>query len=123
MGLDMYLSGTRFIHNRRDTKHPIVEERCRLGYWRKHPSLHGYIVNTFAGGDDDCQPIPLEREDILQILEAVKAERLPFTSGFFFGESDGTEKDADIEIFTEALTWLDASDENAWRSIIYQASW
>jgi hypothetical protein len=21
-----------------------------LGYWRKHPNLHGYIINTFAEG-------------------------------------------------------------------------
>lgn len=123
MGLDMYLTGKRVIHNRRDAKHELIEERFQLGYWRKHPNLHGYIVESFAAGEDDCRKIVLSIEDILQILTAVKEERLPYTDGFFFGESDGTEKEQDIAIFTDALRWLLESDEDAWRSIVYQASW
>ena len=49
--------------------------------------------------------------------------QLPSTSGFFFGESNGTEKQEDTETFLEALAWLATPDEEAWRSIIYQASW
>jgi hypothetical protein len=123
MGLDMYLTGERYFHTREATKHELVSERYRLGYWREHPNLHGYLVENFADGDDDCKEISLSKEDILLILAAVKAEKLPCTDGFFFGNSDGSEKDKDIAIFSEALAWLEAADEDAWRSVSYQASW
>lgn len=123
MGLDMYLTGERYLSNLKGTKHELVTERFRLGYWRKHPNLHGYIVETFADDHDDCREIPLSADDIRLILAAVKAEQLPETDGFFFGKSDGTEKEEDIDILTDALAWLETSDEDAWRSVTYQASW
>ena len=123
MGLDMYLTGERYFHSRDDTKQPLVGERYRLGYWRKHPNLHGYIVQTFAKGVDECQEIPLSRDFLRKILSAITSEQLPSTSGFFFGESNGTEKQQDLKTFKEALAWLATPDEEAWRSIIYQASW
>lgn len=44
----------------------------RVAYWRKVNWLHGYIVNTFAGGVDECQEIPLSKADMENILEKVK---------------------------------------------------
>jgi hypothetical protein len=123
MGLDMYLTGERYFHSRAGTKHELVEERYRLGYWRKHPNLHGYLVETFADGKDDCREVSLFKDDLLQILTAIEAEELPHTEGFFFGYSDGSEKEEDIAIFTDALAWLETADKDAWRSVIYQASW
>jgi hypothetical protein len=129
MGLDMYLTGHRFMHsmnkpNKRSRERGERKgELIDLGYWRKHPNLHGYIVQTFAGGKDECQEIDLSAEGIREILAAIEADELPETTGFFFGVSDGTEKDDDLKIFRNALAWLEAKDDEAWRSIYYQASW
>ena len=129
MGLDMYLTGHLFT---RSMKKPNKGSRERgekkgelidLGYWRKHPNLHGYIVQTFAGGKDECQEIDLSAESIREILAAIEVDELPETTGFFFGVSDGTEKDDDLKIFRNALAWQEAKDDEARRSIYYQASW
>lgn len=129
MGLDMYLTGHRFMHSMNKPNKGSRErgekkgELIDLGYWRKHPNLHGYIVQTFAAGEDECQEIDLSVESIHKILAAIEADELPETTGFFFGVTDGTEKDEDLRIFREALAWLEAKDDEAWRSICYQASW
>lgn len=126
MGLDMYLNGERFLHGigkpeRR--RGEIKSEIYDLGYWRKHPNLHGYIVDTFADGRDECQRIDLSGEDIRRIMTAVEVGALPETTGFFFGSSDGSEKPEDLRIFREALAWLEVEDEGGWRSVYYRASW
>lgn len=123
MGLDMYLTGERDIHQRSSTRHPLKGEQYELGYWRKHPNLHGYIVQTFANGEDHCQEIELDEAALRRIIKAVKANQLPYTSGFFFGVSDGSEKDGDLIILADALEWLTTADAEAWRSVSYRASW
>lgn len=87
MGLDMYL-------NRRPkamTKDEYEAESTKMwkqegmdawsdkfiavhevAYWRKANWLHGYIVNTFANGVDECQDIPLVKADVENILAKVK---------------------------------------------------
>jgi hypothetical protein len=119
MGLDMYLTGRKYFWSnyhtgadeRREDEHKVRSMDIDLGYWRKHPDLHGYIVKTFAkNGIDDCEEIELSADNIRDIIRAIKAKALPKTSGFFFGESDGSEYDEDLKILNEALTWLEASD-------------
>lgn len=122
MGLDMYLTGERRII-RRDQQQQLISERFQLGYWRKHPNLHGYIVQQFADGLDQCQEIPLSAGNIRQLLSAIENRQLPLTEGFFFGVSDGTETPHDLAIFTDVLAWLEAEDPAASRSVFYQASW
>jgi hypothetical protein len=109
MGLDMYLTGIE------GTGAPT-----ELGYWRKHPNLHGFIVQEFAGGVDECQPIPLTEEDLTAILAATEHDRLPHTTGFFFGQSVAEDKPQMIEIITEAIAWL---NQKKGRKVIYRASW
>ena len=131
MGLDMYLEGEKYLFNDRENPQNDLREDgyevrskiLRLGYWRKNPNLHGYIVNTFAGGIDNCQAIDLGDADIEKIIDAVARDDLPHTEGFFFGASDGTEKDEDLKIFTAALAWLRAPEQGVFKSIRYQASW
>lgn len=123
MGLDMYLTGERYFNEPGRKRGQTKAELIDLGYWRKHPNLHGYIVESFADGKDECQRIHLSKDCIHMILAAIEAEDLPATSGFFFGESDGSEKDRDLRIFRDALSWLETDDPKAWRSIYYQASW
>lgn len=130
MGLDMYLTGEQYIpkdwenpaKNQIEDGYRLKSKNYDLGYWRKHPDLHGFIVQNYADGVDDCKPIHLDADDIVQIISAVNEGRLPKTSGFFFGVSDNDsgQKMEDTEILTKAMRWLLAND---WRSLYYRASW
>lgn len=131
MGLDMYLEGRRFLRtnwenpeaNLKRGKYRVKEETLELAYWRKHPNLHGFIVQTFADGVDECQEINLSADNPQTIIDAIHADALPTTEGFFFGSSDGTEKDSDLDAFKGALEWLNEPEEGVWRDVVYQASW
>lgn len=104
----------------------------------KHPDLHGYIVETFADGVDECQDIWLEADDLKTIIAAIDADQLKHgTQGFFFGKSYqpgqtdeyggyAAQKAEDLAIFREALAWLAArqSEGRGWMSdVFYRASW
>lgn len=131
MGLDMFLTGEKFLWG--DWKHPennpvedgfkITKRILELGYWRKHPDLHGFIVETFAEGKDDCQDIWLSEENLQTILEAVKQDKLPHTEGFFFGQSTEEDKQPTIEILENAIKWARGKEKNISRSVYYRASW
>lgn len=133
MGLDMYLYGEKYLGLDLNAPQPVRHfedgyrletKTLRLGYWRKHPNLHGLIVKSFADGIDQCQRIDLSDTDIERIIEAVARDDLPHTVGFFFGESDGSEKQETLEILRAALDWLRADPGGSvWRSAYYQASW
>jgi hypothetical protein len=133
MGLDMYLSGKKFIMYRtlqertlQEDGFPLTCKYFELGYWRKHPNLHGYIVQTFAGGMDKCQDIDLTCPNrIRAIIAAVKARKLPHTEGCFFGASDHSQEQMahDIGIFERALAWLDTGEPGIVRTLTYRASW
>jgi hypothetical protein len=144
MGLDMYLNGRKFLYSTGYYKAPvedgfqIKEKTLELGYWRKEPDLHGYIVQTFADGVDDCAPISLTTEHMRKIIEAILADKLPHTEGFFFGKSARSDAESEeerrwaaefkeeaVEIFTKAIAWVE--DESVLRgeikSVEYRASW
>jgi hypothetical protein len=127
MGLDMYLVGDKFLRGEKQEEdgYPVDTKLLDLGYWRKHPNLHGYIVNTFANGEDKCQKIELDADDLREIVKAVKEGDLPETTGFFFGESEDSarQRAVDTDIIERAISWLEAKDEGSWRSVYYQASW
>ena len=144
MGLDMYLEGRKYLLSNRKDEVPtedgfrLKEKILELGYWRKEPNLHGYIVKTFADGKDECQDIELCVEDVQKIREAVRNRQLVETSGFFFGQSaDPNSDDPEerkwaeefesntIEIFDKAIAWVNAKseDKTALRWIVYRASW
>lgn len=123
MGLDQYLTAKTYIWSEdraTDIKTGLKIKGLILDvhYWRKHPNLHGYIVQTFAD-KDDCQPIHLTEKNIDQIIDAIENDRLPETTGFFFGESIKTQeqKAEDLKVFKKAK---ELSEEN---DIYYQASW
>jgi len=137
MGLDMYLEAERFnsqvcwktgeeIEDRptRDGFY-ISSEILEMGYWRKHPNLHGYIVHTFAKGlvVTSSKPIYLDAKDCRKIAAAILAADLPHTTGFFFGDSDWHKADREdnAKIFSNAAQWLDDGDWT--RRVYYKASW
>lgn len=120
MGLDMYLTGKKYLPKNHDDpdKNEMedgfrVSERClELGYWRKHPDLHEFITETFGGDNDE---ITLDKEAMEQIIQA-SANR-QFTRGL-----TKTEMDRDISIFAKAIEWLDKQD-GSWKTVQYVASW
>lgn len=151
MGLDMYLYGEKSVSSRWE-KRPKKEDGFVLGsktldiaYWRKHANLHGFIVNEFADGEDNCQKIPLGVEELERIIAAIESDEIyedGAVTGFFFGRSIfpgerdyDKQKAEDLKIFQSALEWLNnarkasgdfASDDYKspeWREIYYQASW
>jgi len=91
-----------------------------LGYWRKHPNLHGFFVESFAAGVDECQKIPLTLQDISLTLAAATANILPETKGFFFGQSGDHHREHTLQVLNEALAWL---GDDPRRKVYYQASW
>lgn len=147
MGLDMYLRGDKYFwtswdnpkQDRSEDGFKVEAVHLRLGQWRKHANLHGYIVNTFAEGKDECQEIDLTVDNMRNIIAALKARTLPHTEGFFFGSSYGgmgeAEIAADIEkdckVFEAAIAWLEAGapasdvkgQQQVSRDVTYQASW
>jgi hypothetical protein len=131
MGLDMYLRGEKYYRtnwsepnkNITEDGFKLVEKHLEIGYWRKHPNLHGYIVETFANGVDECQKIELSVDDLLKILRAVKEKGLPNTTGFFFGKSDGSEDKETIKILESAVEWVKQDEPEVSRTVYYKASW
>ena len=129
MGLDMYLNGKK--HNmdfqnpvKDDSGYPIMSTTVELGYWRKHPDLHGFIVKHFADGEDNCEPIDLTSEDIDFIIKGIEEKNLPHTDGFFFGQSFPEDDEPSLKIFKEAKEWLNQGDKGKeYRTVYYRASW
>lgn len=149
MGLDMYLKGRIYVganyeHNNVNgviylTKNgeeldipfnKITDISIDLGYWRKANAIHGYIVDNFAGGEDDCRDIYLNSDNLKELLKRCKLvqenpdlapDLLPTKQGFFFGNYEYNDyyfqdiKDT-IEIIENALKHKNVS-------YIYQSSW
>ena len=119
MGLDMYLY-------RKDV--------AQVAYWRKDNAIHGWFVENYANGVDDCKPIEVDRiglitlRDIcLRISEAnnteLAMELLPPVSGFFFGSNqiDDWYLDGVIETAKKLTGIINETSED--QMFEYQASW
>jgi hypothetical protein len=115
-----------------------------VGYWRKANAIHGWFIRECANGVDECQPIYVPREKLVELRNACdEVLRVPAnvgnrlentadeqgllpTQGFFFG---GYELDEwymnDLEHTTEIIDHvLSLIPEGNWDwSFIYQASW
>jgi hypothetical protein len=115
MGLDMYLYG---VDEGEDEELGYWRKPCAS--WRKHPDLHGYFVNEFADGLDECQRIPLTVDNLKAALNATVEGTLPFTAGFFFGTCQPEDRAETIEILQRAIKWL---SEGSGRTVYYRASW
>lgn len=126
MGLDMTLLGRKVPAERFEDGYSVHAVEIELAYWRKHADLHGFIVNTFENGVDECQQVALSVEDIDTIIRAVKNNKLPETSGFFFRYEGYDPKELaedDVKVLEAAREWADTKVEGEWRYLVYQASW
>lgn len=105
MGLDMYANTTK-----RRLKSPVdfttKDTDTQFHNWRKHPNLHGWMECLYRdkGGIKvfNCTTVQLTPDDIDLLACAVQDGKLPETCGFFFGESDGCEREDDLEFIAKA---------------------
>ena len=109
-------------------KNPTISVPYQIGkelcYWRKHPDLHGWMRDLFheKGGKSETSfngdAIFLTVEDVKNLATAIVDEKLPYTTGFFFGESEGRLKEKDL---AEVDKMLEALEKGS--SIYYTSSW
>ena len=98
-------------------------ERREIAYWRKHPSLHGWMQRLWESrgnsGSFNGDELELTWED-LDLLEAVVKQRaLPDTQGFFFGDAaDDYYYQADLDFIKRARTELFSG-----LRVFYNSSW
>ncbi|CAB4198222.1 hypothetical protein UFOVP1313_58 [uncultured Caudovirales phage] len=132
MGLDMYLTATRFSGGF-GAEWPEVntQEVSRVGYWRKANQIHEWFVENVQDGVDECRECWVDREKLEELKELCESvllapanaeKELPRKSGFFFGSteySDGYYADLKdtIEIVDRCL-----SIPEEWE-FSYQSSW
>lgn len=123
MGLDMYAFSVTEAGGLPAVDAEFAEGQAQqIAYWRKHPNLHGWMQKLYAekGGkssDFNCNTVELTTEDLDKLEADIRERRLPSTSGFFFGASDGSE-------FAEDLAFIkDARGSIAKGERVYYDSW
>ena len=134
MGLDMYAyaatrqgqfgefyQGAEYIDG--EAVNPNVNQPRELAYWRKHPSLHGWMQQLWIKrgneGSFNGDELELFREDLDELEQAVMDGTLPQTSGFFFGD-DSAEfyRQNDLEFIKNARYELFMG-----MRVFYNSSW
>ena len=101
-----------------------VSKPVEIAYWRKHPSLHGWMeklaerknleYRSFNGVE-----LELTWEDIDDLERAVRNGKLPFTEGFFFGKpADNVYYEEDLKFCVDAKAELFLG-----LKVFYNSSW
>lgn len=100
MGLDMWC----YAIPEQDAGHKLTDVKItkdihkeELHYWRKHHDLHGWMENLYRskGGDEDsfnCTNVRLTEEDLDNLKKDILEKKLPYTTGFFFGDNPPDEE-------------------------------
>lgn len=127
MGLDMYLFSAKKLRAVKGDPGAVkVDGRSKapveIAYWRKHPDLHGLMEDIYQGKDGtaedfNCVGVELTKDDIDYIISVIDLGELPDTQGFFFGDSDGLEKEHDLDVFKRALEIVKSGEH------VYYDSW
>lgn len=145
MGLDMYLTGKRYLHDDAENKAVnsnvdlgqgdfTINEVCiDVGYWRKANMIHQWFVENVQNNEDECRIHHVPREslkklynlcyDIYKDKNVNKAQEvLPTQSGFFFGSTQ-----YDDDYFEDIKLTIDIIDkalklDERW-DFYYQSSW
>ena len=141
MGLDMYAyvaaragqqdefyEGAELDPDTREYVNPAVNKPRQICYWRKHPNLHGWMAQRWLAREcnalrktDNFNGIEFELtyEDLDDLEVAVKKQRLPATSGFFFGS------DADKHYYNDDLKFIQEARAEMFLGlkVFYNSSW
>jgi hypothetical protein len=148
MGLDMYLSAKKYLHEFKEEDKAVIQEVTKIKaintrgfpvkeitvdamYWRKANQIHNWFVNNCQQGVDDCKQYYISRESLKRLRELCvktllgeveETEGLPTQEGFFFGS---TEYDAfyfkDLQDTVKGLNKVLELDDS-W-DFYYQSSW
>lgn len=127
MGLDMYAHSMEAEADRPEVDFDVngLDAECtpRIHYWRKHPNLHGWMAGLYfekGGTDNDfnVNTVELLPADIDRLERTILENRLPETSGFFFGQTTGEERDDDLEFIRKCREEFAKG-----RTIAYYAWW
>ena len=145
MGLDMYLTGKRYLrHSERDSKNfnilkeftggrEPIEVTFELCYWRKANAIHNWFVNNVQDGVDNCAEYVVDYASLVSLRDACKEaldNKNPYilkpTSGFFFGSTEvddyyWEEIKRTFELFVELTQEQDIIDGKT--VVYYQSSW
>ena len=131
MGLDMYLTGDKYVPEHQDNlprakvdSYPVESQRLKMGYWRKHWALHNYIEANYNDGESlgkvELGPIALR-----EIAYAVWNGDLPDAN--YSPQTDAIHKEPEevaktVKMLRDAADWLEKKD-NTWKSVEYYGSW
>ena len=136
MGLDMYAyagrSGQRdeFYEKAQwneDTKEfdSPISKPVELAYWRKHPSLHGWMEDLWQKRNPEDMSsfngieLELTWQDVDDLEQAVRHGQLPFTEGFFFGKpADNVYYEEDLKFCVDAKAEIFLGFK-----VFYNSSW
>ncbi len=107
MGLDQYANARKGEAKTDDEGYTYYEDSKELAYWRKHPSLQGWMEDLWRekgnDGEFNCVDVELTLGDLDSMEEALDENALPETQGFFFGEnSEEHYAEQDREFIREA---------------------
>jgi hypothetical protein len=109
-------------YNEETEEHEVLCDKEEIQYWRKHPNLQGWMENLYnqKGGEDEfnCANVQLTWEDLEELEQDIKENRLPETCGFFFGIN------SDEEYKEETLDWIQRSLDSIKDGYdVYYSSW
>ena len=138
MGLDMYAyvgrKGQRDEYYDQYGEDNIPEDQkvtkpVEIAYWRKHPSLHGWMeqlwIQKGRPGQHATYPefngveLELTWNDVDDLERAVRSGNLPFTEGFFFGKpADNVYYEDDLKFCADAKAEIFLGQK-----VFYNSSW
>ena len=102
-----------------------VSKPVEIAYWRKHPSLHGWMEQLWQKKNPEDMSsfnnieLELTWEDVDELENAVRHGQLPFTDGFFFGEpADNVYYEKDLKFCSDAKAELFLG-----LKVFYNSSW
>ena len=131
MGLDMYLTGDKFVPEHQDNlprakvdSYPVESQRLKMGYWRKHWALHNYIEANY-NGFAELGKVELGPTSLREIADAVEQGKIPDadyseTIDAYHKEPEQVAKT--VKTLRDAADWL-VKEDNTWKSVEYYGSW
>jgi hypothetical protein len=136
MGLDMYAyvaakagawadydEGKAWDKEKGGMVNPSVTEPREIAYWRKHPNLHGWMHRLWESqgneGDFNGNELELTWDDLDQLEQDIRNNKLPGTEGYFFG------RDADDHYREQDLKFIRNAKAEAFLGlkVFYNSSW